>query len=94
MEKEVSRFQERVALIVGAGTLLSLALGKRRPRWGGIVAFGMGGLLLQAAVGWLRSHKRSEDRPQRPEPPFDVVTEGSEESFPASDSPAWAMSVR
>jgi hypothetical protein len=94
MEQPVSRFQERVALLLGAGTLLSLVLGKRRPRLGGIILFGMGGLLLRAGTEWLRSRKPVEDAPVQYQPPFDIVTEDSEESFPASDPPAWALGVR
>lgn len=94
MEKQVSRFQERVALLLGAGTLLSLVLRKRRPQWGGIMLFGMGGLLVRAGIDWLRSRKSLEDTPARYQPPFDIVTEDSEQSFPASDPPAWALGVR
>jgi hypothetical protein len=94
MEKQVSRFQERAALLLGAGTLLGLILGKRRPQWGGIMLFGMGGLLLRAGIDWLRSREPIEDAPVQYQPPFDIVTEDSEESVPASDPPAWALGVR
>ena len=77
MEQQVSRFQEQIALLLGAGTMLSLAFGKRRPHWGGIMLFGMGGLLLRAGIAWLRSRKRVDDAPLRYEPPFDIVTEDS-----------------
>jgi hypothetical protein len=96
MTQNVSRFQERLALMMGAAALVRLVFGKRRPHWSGIVMFGMGGLLLLAGVNWLRSNRRTqpEDRPLRYEPLFDIVAEDSEESFPASDPPAFAMGVR
>ena len=94
MQPEVSRFQEQIALLLGAGTLLGLTLGKRRPSWGGILLLGMGGLLLRSGIAWLRSHKPADSQPLRSEPLFDIVTEDSEESFPASDPPSFAMGVR
>ena len=94
MEQQLSRFQEQIALSLGAATLLGLAFGKRRPLWGGIMLFGAGSLLLRSGLGWLRSSKLEEKRPRRPEYSFDIVTENSEESFPASDPPSFALGVR
>jgi hypothetical protein len=96
MEQQVSRFQERTALLLAGATLLRLAFGKSRPFWGGIMVLGMGSLLLRAGVVWLHSEKpgpREVRRQPRYVPPFDIVTEDSEESFPASDPPAWALGV-
>lgn len=33
--------------------------------------------------------ERQPDPPEPPDPPYDPVDEASEESFPASDPPAW-----
>jgi hypothetical protein len=94
MEQQFSRFQEQIALFLGAGTLLGLAFGRRRPIWGGIMLFGVGSLLLRSGVGWLRSSKSDEKRPRASALSFDIVTETSEESFPASDPPSFALGVR
>jgi hypothetical protein len=98
MEQQLSRLQEQIALLAGAGTLLGLAFGKRRPFWGGIMLFGMGGLLLRSGLGWLRAQKPAEietdeDHARRFDQ-FDIVTENSEESFPASDPPSFVLGVR
>ena len=93
MEQKLSRFQEQIALLLGAGTLLGLAFGKRRPSWGGIMLFGIGSLLLRSGLDWLRSSKLEEKRHSRLEYSFDIVTENSEESFPASDPPSFALGV-
>ena len=94
MEQRLSRFQEQIALVLGAGTLVALAFGKRRPFWGGIMLFGMGGFLLRSGLGWLQSTKNVEGQPMAPKYAFDIVTEDSEESFPASDPPSFALGVR
>src|SRR5713226_3966977 len=89
MEQQLSRFQEQTALLLGAGALLGLAFGKRRPVWGGIMLFGIGSLLLRSGLGWLHSSKPEKKRPSAPKYSFDIVTETSEESFPASDPPSF-----
>jgi hypothetical protein len=94
MAQEGSRFQERVALMMGATALARLALGKRRPTWGGVMVFGIGSLLIRAGIDWLRANGQAKHRPLAYEPPFDIVTEDSEESFPASDPPAFALGIR
>jgi hypothetical protein len=54
MQNEVSRFQDRLAFVTGAATLLALSVRRRRPETGGIVLFALGGFLLAAGVDWLR----------------------------------------
>jgi hypothetical protein len=93
MEQQLTRFQEQVALLLGAGTLAALAFGKRRPFWGGIVLFGMGGAMVRSGLGWLESQRPRQTPASRPESRFDLVTEESEESFPASDPPSWVLGV-
>src|SRR5579864_9502298 len=91
MEQEVSRFQERMAQLIGAAALLRLALCKQRPPWGGIALFGMGILLIRAGLDRLRSTEPREYRQVRLEPQPDFVAQSSMESFPASDPPAWVL---
>jgi hypothetical protein len=55
--------------------------------------FGMGSLLLRSGIGWVRLSKPEEKNPSAPKYSFDIVTENSEESFPASDPPSFALGV-
>jgi hypothetical protein len=80
MPAQISRFQERMALILGGGALVALSVKERRPAWGGLILAGMGAFLLTDGVEWLRS---------APSRVHDRVDEASEESFPTSDPPAW-----
>ncbi len=49
----ISRFQERLALLVGGGMLLGLGIRKQSPPWEGVALFAAGCLLMRGSMSLL-----------------------------------------
>ena len=89
MASEATQFQRRLAFVVSGGTLVTLGVRNRLTPVGGLIQAAMGGLLLRAGVGWLKSRLDSGSARDS-----DIVHESSDESFPASDPSSWVYRKR
>ena len=89
MRSQVTRFQERLGLLIAGGALLTLCAPKKRPHWGGMTLVALGGMLVPAGLAWLSGD--TQRRSARRDTAFDKVAESSWESFPASDPPSWTL---
>jgi hypothetical protein len=82
---------ERWSAVIGAGAAV-LAGARRRSLGGLLLVMGGAGLAWWAAKGaderFVRRHQLRAALPSRRQPE-DLVREASEDSFPASDAPAW-----
>jgi len=58
----ISRFQERLALLVGGGMLLGIGVRKQSPPWEGVALLATGCLLLHGSVRLLSSQADREKR--------------------------------
>lgn len=61
----ISRFQERLALLVGGGMLLGLGIRKQPPRWKGVALLTAGCLLLRGSMSLLRMEADREKQGRR-----------------------------
>jgi hypothetical protein len=57
-----SRFQERLALLLGGGMLLGFGLRKKSPPWEGIALLAAGCLLVRGSVGLLSLHSERQGK--------------------------------